>query len=104
MPRTSTLKAGAAALGLLIGFATAPESQVSLDRDVTPYTVAVVWRARAARRSCPPWPGSRRMTGVAAWLRHPARSGPSRRPRLPPPGRSPRRVPRPRQRRLRRRL
>lgn len=44
MPRTSTLKAGAAALGLLIGFATAPESQVSLDRDVTPYTVAVVWR------------------------------------------------------------
>lgn len=44
MPRTSTLKAGAAALGLLIGFATAPESQVALDRDVTPYTVAVAWR------------------------------------------------------------
>lgn len=44
MRRTSTLQAAAAALGLMAGFAMAPQGQAPLDRDVTPYAVALVWR------------------------------------------------------------
>lgn len=47
MPRTSTLKAAAAALGLLAGFVMAPQAQGPMDRDVTPYAVAVVWKVSA---------------------------------------------------------
>lgn len=47
MPRTSPLKAAAAALGLLTGFVMAPESQGPLDRDVTPYAVTVAWHVSA---------------------------------------------------------
>jgi hypothetical protein len=47
MSRTSTLKAAAAALGLLTGFVMAPEAQAPLERDLTPYSVAVIWKVNA---------------------------------------------------------
>jgi hypothetical protein len=47
MPRTSTLKAAAAALGLLAGFVMAPQAQGPMDRDVTPYAIAVAWKVSA---------------------------------------------------------
>jgi hypothetical protein len=50
MSRTSTLKAAAAALGLLAGFVMAPEAQGPLEREVTPYSVAVVWKMSAPPR------------------------------------------------------
>jgi hypothetical protein len=47
MPRTATPRAAAAALGLLAGFVLAPQDQGPMDRDVTPYAVAVVWKTSA---------------------------------------------------------
>lgn len=47
MSRTSPLHAAAAALGVLAGFALAPGGAPPLERDVTPYAVAVVWDAPA---------------------------------------------------------
>jgi hypothetical protein len=44
MRRTSTLKASAAAFGLMAGFAMTPDVPSPLERSVTPYAVAVAWR------------------------------------------------------------
>lgn len=83
MPRTSTSKAAAAALGLLAGFVLAPQAQGPMDRDVTPYAVAVVWKASAP----PELPD---VSGVRAddWG---GRLAPAPAPPRPAPARSPRR-------------
>jgi hypothetical protein len=44
MRRTSTLRASAAAFGLMAGFAITPDVPSPLERSVTPYAVAVAWR------------------------------------------------------------
>jgi hypothetical protein len=43
MRLTSTLRASAAAFGVLAGFAMTPDSPSRLERAVTPYAVAVAW-------------------------------------------------------------